>query len=277
MPRDHYEVLGVSRDASRSDILKAYKKLALKWHPDKNPDRAQHAEKMFKEINESYQVLTDNEKKSHYDRFGHDEPRSGMGGGQAHAFRGHPAEMDPIFQAFFGGHGGGFSFGPGVHFTRHTFNGGGRNFQRQRGEPQQQQDNTVGMLQSLFPILLLILFTFVNFPGSGDSGSAAYTLSRDPKHPVKRMTAHSNVPYYVRQGFEREVAARYGEGALEELEAKVEMELHTKLVKECQKDRGASNQAYRRAQATSDVKGMKDASMTPASCEKLHLYFADMY
>mmetsp|Transcript_44229 Transcript_44229/g.104089 ORF Transcript_44229/g.104089 Transcript_44229/m.104089 type:complete len:281 (+) Transcript_44229:104-946(+) len=280
MPRDHYEVLGVSRDASRSDILKAYKKLALKWHPDKNPDQPAVAERKFKEINESYQILTDADKKSHYDRFGHDEPRGmgGGGGGSSHAhFRGHPADMDPIFQAFFGN---GFAFGPGVHFQRHTFGGGGgRQFHQRQRQPQgeAQQDNTIGMLQSLFPILLLLLFTFVNFPGGGDSHSPNYTLTRDPKHPVKRTTTQSGVPYFVRQGFDRELSARYGEGALEELEAKVEMEMHIKLSKECKTATETQHKAARRAQDQSDAAAFLEANKRPPSCEKLYNYFGDMY
>ena len=69
--RDYYEVLGVSKDADAKEIKKAYRKLAMKYHPDKNPgDKA--AEEKFKEINEAYEVLSDEEKRSTYDRFGHD-------------------------------------------------------------------------------------------------------------------------------------------------------------------------------------------------------------
>ncbi|EKX41806.1 hypothetical protein GUITHDRAFT_74529 [Guillardia theta CCMP2712] len=84
MPRDYYEVLGVQKSAEKRDIEKAYKKLALKWHPDKNPDRPQHAEKMFKEINEAYQILTDDQKRARYDQFGHEGANMGMGGGARH-------------------------------------------------------------------------------------------------------------------------------------------------------------------------------------------------
>ena len=70
--RDYYEVLGVSKDADAKEIKKAYRKLAMKYHPDKNPgDKA--AEEKFKEINEAYEVLSDEEKRSTYDRFGHDD------------------------------------------------------------------------------------------------------------------------------------------------------------------------------------------------------------
>lgn len=78
--RDYYEVLGVEKTASASDIKSAYRKMALKYHPDRN--KAKDAEAKFKEINEAYQVLSDAEKKKAYDQFGHAafNPASGMGG-----------------------------------------------------------------------------------------------------------------------------------------------------------------------------------------------------
>ena len=67
--RDYYEVLNVSKDASKEEIKKAYRKLALKYHPDRN--KAPEAESQFKEISEAYAVLSDDEKRNQYDRFGH--------------------------------------------------------------------------------------------------------------------------------------------------------------------------------------------------------------
>ncbi|NIP31084.1 MAG: DnaJ domain-containing protein, partial [Candidatus Dadabacteria bacterium] len=67
--RDYYEILGISKDAKKAEIKKAYRKLALKYHPDKNPDK--EAEEKFKEISEAYAVLYDDEKRRLYDQYGH--------------------------------------------------------------------------------------------------------------------------------------------------------------------------------------------------------------
>lgn len=107
--RDYYEVLGLQKGASDNDIKKAFRKMAMKYHPDKNPgDKV--AEEKFKEINEAYAVLSDPEKKEKYDRFGHAgvDPNSGFGGG-AGGFGGFGGFED-IFDMFggaFGGFGGG--------------------------------------------------------------------------------------------------------------------------------------------------------------------------
>lgn len=109
--RDYYEVLGISKSASADDIKKAYRKLAIQYHPDKNPDDAT-AEEKFKEAAEAYEVLRDPEKRQRYDQYGH----AGMGQG-AGGFGGGGMSMDDIFSQFgdiFGGAFGGFGgFGGG--------------------------------------------------------------------------------------------------------------------------------------------------------------------
>ena len=105
--RDYYEVLGVSKSTNEGEIKKAYRKLALKYHPDKNPDDAE-AEEKFKEAAEAYEVLSDADKRARYDRFGH----AGMGGGAG--FGGGGMNMEDIFSQFgdvFGSAFGGGSFG----------------------------------------------------------------------------------------------------------------------------------------------------------------------
>lgn len=105
--RDPYDVLGVGRNASADEIKKAYRQMAIKHHPDKNPgDKA--AEEKFKEAASAYEILSDPEKKARYDRFGHNAP-GGFGGGGG--FQGGGMNMDDIFSQFGDIFGGAFSGG----------------------------------------------------------------------------------------------------------------------------------------------------------------------
>jgi molecular chaperone DnaJ len=97
--RDYYEVLGVARGASPEDVKRAYRKLAIKFHPDKNPDDP-HSEEKFKELGEAYDVLIDADKRAAYDRFGHAAFEQGDG------FRGGFHDPFDIFREVFGGTGG---------------------------------------------------------------------------------------------------------------------------------------------------------------------------
>src|SRR6201991_1924719 len=102
MPRDYYEVLGVSRDADEATIKKSFRRLARELHPDVNAHDPE-AEAKFKEAAEAYEVLSDDEKRRTYDAYGHDGLRSG---GYAPNFEGFGGSMSDIFSAFFGS--GGF-------------------------------------------------------------------------------------------------------------------------------------------------------------------------
>ncbi|SFC37928.1 molecular chaperone DnaJ [Bacillus sp. OV322] len=104
--RDFYEVLGVSKSASKDEIKKAYRKLSKQYHPDINKE-ADAADK-FKEIKEAYEVLSDEQKKAHYDQFGHTDPNQGFGGFGGQDFGGGGfGGFEDIFSTFFGGGGGG--------------------------------------------------------------------------------------------------------------------------------------------------------------------------
>jgi len=122
--RDYYEVLGVEKNASEDEIKKAYRKIAIKYHPDRNPGDKE-AEEKFKEAAEAYDVLHDPKKRQQYDQFGFNGP---MGGG-FDGFGGAAMNMDDIFSMFgdiFGGHGFGGGFGG-------FGGGGGRGRQQMRG------------------------------------------------------------------------------------------------------------------------------------------------
>ena len=121
--RDYYEVLGVDRNASANDIKKAYRKLAIQYHPDKNPGDKE-AEEKFKEAAEAYSVLSDADKKARYDQFGFE----GVSGAGAGGFSGAGMDMNDIFSMFgdiFGGRGGFGGFG--------GFGGGSAGPQKHRG------------------------------------------------------------------------------------------------------------------------------------------------
>ena len=97
--RDYYEVLGVPRDATQEDLKKAFRKQALKFHPDRNKES--DAGERFKEVNEAYQVLSDPQRKAQYDQFGH----AGVNGQQGQGFDGFEGfgGFGDIFDSFFGG------------------------------------------------------------------------------------------------------------------------------------------------------------------------------
>lgn len=125
--RDYYDVLGLDKNASADEIKKAYRKMAIKYHPDKNPDD-QEAEAKFKEAAEAYEVLSNSEKRQRYDRFGHAGMGGAAGGG---GFGGGGMNMEDIFDQFgdifggaFGGGGfGGFGGGRGGRGGRRVFKG----------------------------------------------------------------------------------------------------------------------------------------------------------
>ncbi len=122
--RDYYEVLGVGKDASAQEIKKSYRKKAIKFHPDKNPDDKQ-AEENFKEAAEAYEILSNDQKRQRYDQFGHAGVGGASGGG---GFGGAGMSMDDIFSSFgdifgggfggFGGFGGGGGGGRGRNVSR---------------------------------------------------------------------------------------------------------------------------------------------------------------
>ena len=124
--RDYYEVLGVSKSATPDEIKKAYRKLAMKYHPDRNHEPG--AEDKFKEINEAYEVLSDEKKRATYDQFGHAgmDGAFGQGGGFSGGFTDF-GDLGDIFGSFFGG----------------GFGGGGS--RRSSNQPRQGQDRYMQM------------------------------------------------------------------------------------------------------------------------------------
>ena len=104
--KDYYEVLGVNKDASEEEIKKAYRKLAMKYHPDRNPDNPK-AEDQFKEAKEAYEMLSDDQKRAAYDQYGHAGVDPSMGAGAGAGFGGFGDAFGDIFGDIFGGGRGG--------------------------------------------------------------------------------------------------------------------------------------------------------------------------
>jgi DnaJ homolog subfamily B member 12 len=181
----HYRVLGVSTNASDSDLKKAYRKRALQLHPDKNS--APHADEAFKAIGLAYATLSDPEKRNIYDRFGDEDPDNRGGGAAAargpggmHFRRAGAGEVDPeeIFNMFFGGmpmHGGNrggvhfytTGFGPGMRF-------GGAVPQRQPNAQQQPAPSLMAMFFNYLPFLIIMAMSFMNLQNNNGQAQNRY-------------------------------------------------------------------------------------------------------
>ncbi len=132
--RDFYEVLGVSKTASAEELKKAYRKLALEWHPDRN--KSEEASGKFKEINEAYEVLSDTNKRAAYDQFGHTAFQNGAGGGNQGPF-GNAYRQGPFSYSYYGGNQGqnpfdSFDFSDPFDIFEQFFGGGFNRNQRAR-------------------------------------------------------------------------------------------------------------------------------------------------
>mmetsp|Transcript_24897 Transcript_24897/g.45120 ORF Transcript_24897/g.45120 Transcript_24897/m.45120 type:complete len:375 (+) Transcript_24897:46-1170(+) len=190
--KDYYDILEVPKQASEEACKKAYKKLALKLHPDKN--HAPGSDEAFKKLSKAVQCLTDAEKKNVYDRYG-DEDR--MPQQHRQAYQQDFMTPEDLFAAFFGG-------------------GGGQ--QRQHhGEPAEAQRAQI--LQAL-PVLILVLLTLASSFASKDNGSR-FSFQPNNAYRNERTTASLTVPYYVTDDFEDHYAE--GTRALAEFDRQVEV------------------------------------------------------
>jgi len=128
---------------------------------------------------------------------------------------------------------------------------------------------------------MVLLFTFINFGGNeSNASSSQYTFIRDPSHPIKRATSAREIKYFVHQKFDRDVTDRFGEKShwMEEFEAKIEMEYHAKVLKECESERKSKDSSYLAAMQRSDTKEAKNAYKSPPkACERLYEHFGEYY
>jgi len=260
MPRDFYAVLGVSRDASDADIKKAYRKEALKWHPDKNPDNKEAAEKKFKEVSNAFKTLSDPNERAHYDRYGEQRqegqrPRGGGGGG-GHG-GGQPMyadELSPedIFNMFFGiPPGGGRARAQQQQYHRPNGEGGGA--------------VNVNLIQ-LLPLLMLMLFSLLSSVSLGDE--KPFALKRSEGYVVERRTELSGVQYWVADSFE---LLHQDAASLRKVEDRIENDNLQSMRRRCNAER---TQKQKMTEAANHYNGADKARMLE-SADSFHMRFCD--
>ncbi|KAH9261380.1 hypothetical protein BASA81_000012 [Batrachochytrium salamandrivorans] len=207
--KTHYEALGIEKQSSQEEIKKSYRKLALRFHPDKCG--APKAEEAFKKLNKAFEVLSNEDDRAHYDRYGDADPRGGGGHGHHHhqhnPFQGQEMDVDDILRFFMqGGMGGG-----GMNF------GGGRGFRPQAQRQQRGGGGGAGAevqqisLQQILFFIVSMYFMFSSFGSPSTPQAAAkhqnnlYSLFPNQQYSVGRRTAMrgvvSDIPYYVEPRF----------------------------------------------------------------------------
>ncbi|XP_012263613.1 dnaJ homolog subfamily B member 12 [Athalia rosae] len=260
--KDYYEILGVSKDATDGDIKKAYKKLALQLHPDKN--KAPGAAEAFKAIGNAVAVLIDPEKRKQYDLYGSEEERvQNAHNRQTHSHynytRGFEADItaEELFNMFFGG---GFPQ-QNVYVRR----GGGRWARQADAQTQHahaQQTNGYTAFVQMLPILLLIVLSMMS---SFLISDPVYSLHSNAKYSIQRTTQGMKVPYYVKENFHSEY-----QGSLRRLEISVEEEFVNNLRQACYREKNYRETMIWKAQnfADRDLLWRAQNIETP-SCRKL--------
>ena len=257
---EHYGVLGVARDASPEEIKKAYKREALRWHPDKNMDSRDMAERRFKELAASYVVLSDPQKRAAYDRYGDDEPRSGGGGGSRGGGGGYgqgvaPEDLTPedVFNMFFG-------IPPGARQQRRHYNYAHPGQSRQRGAGRAEASGFA--LVQLLPILALVFMSFVS---TIEIDAAPYELKPTGAYRIERQTDGLGLKYFVPESFDLDYAT--SRASLQKVEDAVEAELARELGSQCAAER---RQQARMADIAQQHAGAeKDAMLAKAKAFRL--------
>ncbi|KAL7844411.1 hypothetical protein SRHO_G00229500 [Serrasalmus rhombeus] len=281
--KDFYEILGVPKDANDEDLKKAYRKLALRFHPDKN--FAPGATDAFKAIGNAYAVLSNPEKRQQYDQYGEQsatEP-AGYSSAQPRHTHGHhrtfhrdfEADISPeeLFNIFFGGR---FPTGNIHVYTNrgasyaHVYQPRRRRAYERREEEVEdnRSQNTFTALLQLLPVLVLVLISVVT---QLMATNPPYSLFYKPSMGlvVSRETQHMGVPYYVDKSFEKE----YRGAALDELEKTIESDYIDYLQSSCWKEKQQKSDLANLGQLYRDERlKQKAETMKLDHCEKLHRF-----
>ncbi|KAG9347070.1 hypothetical protein AGOR_G00233360 [Albula goreensis] len=261
--KDYYEVLGVSKEASEDELKKAYRKLALKFHPDKN--HAPGATEAFKKIGNAYAVLSNPEKRKQYDLTGGEDP---VGQGHSHGgfdyHRGFEADITPedLFNMFFGG---GF---PST--AAHTYSNGRARYSHQhpnhtRRERREERDGGFSMFIQLMPILVLILVSILSHLMVSTPPYSLYPRPSTGQN-IKRQTENLHVNYYVTRDFKSEFKGL----ELKKIEKEVEEDYISNVRNNCWKERQTKTDLMYAARVYRDDRLRRKAElMTMDNCKEL--------
>ncbi|KAK7112523.1 dnaJ homolog subfamily B member 14-like [Littorina saxatilis] len=261
--KDYYEVLFVKKDCTEVDLKKAYRKLALQMHPDKN--KAPGATEAFKAIGNAYSVLSDADKRRKYDVYGPElQQASQQTSDYTHG--GFEGDITPeeLFNMFFGG---GFPSG-NVNRHRHTHNQRSHYYTYSYGgREQQNSESSLTLLLQLAPILLLILLSLLS---SFLVSDPVFSLQRTQKYLVQRETYNLKVPYFVKEDFRIEY-----KNELRRIERMVEEEYISQLRSNCWRERTYKENMLWRAKNYGDARLYQQAiEIKTPSCDKIQQIYS---
>ncbi|XP_067285572.1 dnaJ homolog subfamily B member 12b [Pseudorasbora parva] len=251
--KNYYETLGVQKEASEDELKKAYRKLALKFHPDKN--HAPGATEAFKAIGNAYAVLSNVEKRRQYDQFGEERSRSSQNNNNTQF----EADISPedLFNMFFGG---GF---PSSNV--HMYSNGRMRFNQNQGERGVHRGGGLALLMQLMPILILVIVSALS---QMMVTNPPYSLSFRPSagHTHKRLTENLGVAYYVSERFSQDFKGL----SLKQLEVSVEDDYISNLRNNCWKEKQQKEGLLYRARYFGDSTLYQRAQqMGTPSCSRL--------
>ncbi|NXJ79538.1 DJB14 protein, partial [Trogon melanurus] len=263
--KNYYKVLGVSKDAGEEDLKKAYRKLALKFHPDKN--HAPGATEAFKKIGNAYAVLSNPEKRKQYDLTGSEEQTCNHpSNGRFNFHRGCEADITPedLFNMFFGG-----AFPTG---SVHSFSNGRAGYShpnqhRQSGPEREEErgDGGFSMFIQLMPIIVLILVSLLSQLMVSNPPYALYPRSSTGQ-TIKMQTENLHVVYYVNKDFRNE----YKGASLQKVEKNVEEDYVSNIRNNCWKERQQKTDLNYAAKVYRDDRLRKKAdSVSMDNCKEL--------
>lgn len=266
--RDFYEILGVPKTSSDADLKKAYRKLALQFHPDKN--KAPGATEAFKSIGKAFAVLSDAQKRKQYDQLGpesfedsvqtntsstRNRYQSRSGHYNTYYWNDDDFSADELFNIFFGTTATNRRHQQPRHqaYTQNNFNFSSSN-------------NNYAVLFQLMPILIIVVLSLLSNLMIGES---VYSLHRTTKYAHRRQTSDHKVPYYVKSDFRME-----NPHELNRLERQIEEELHIELKQNCFREKTYKETAIWRARNYGDERLLKKANEyeTP-SCDRIRNIF----